>query len=357
MGESSSLSSGNWGGSSDGNLESSTTTGSGWGELPKTSNSEGNMEGNGWLPSSSGEDSGGNGSRGSGNNQSDGWQESSLKQGHPRNDKAMWDGEESGRQSPGGLVMGSSRGEVKQNGMNSKGISPSSNGISSWGANKSPGDMMGNNWNIENSGRVDGNHVCSPPSDDNSNMSGGDGSSNERGKQEMGAEWEWDKASLSSNEHDTRSLPLGQDGNRPVATSPAFFSSHDYSSLENSRNSSRNETHPSGNFSSSYDGNVITSDSMENLGGFESSYMHASPRNGAGTPIQGVHSGGRGTPTQSNRTAEGGGENCWRRKVGSTSSLNSVGSGSSWKGSGGETRNGGAGNFQSKTNSPRKSGR
>lgn len=208
------------------------------------------------------------------------------------------------------------------------------NGMSMWGQNR---DMVGSNWKpSEDSTSNDADYSTAPPlSEDRPGMS-----LNGR-KQEGDA----DCTTSSSSNEQNQGFSHSQESYRGVNSSPAAFGPSDTISLGSSGHSG--DYHSSGNFSGSHDSHMVGSDEADNTrSGFESSYSRISPRNGADTPVQlGGRSGGA-TPTQGARDK---GENAWSGRVGSSSSVSSVGSGSSWKG--GDSKNGG---FLTRSNSPRK---
>lgn len=239
------------------------------------------------------------------------------------------------------------------------------NGVSLWRPGKSPGDTVGINWKV----------VSDDSEDQQSSCPMGTYSPEEEGMPIGPTGWDrqdaggvdLDRASISSGERDSHGHSQSQDSysNRPMTTSPATLGPHDSLSLGSSSGSnSRNEYQSSRNISGSNDGCVTGLDEIGILGGFEPPYSRVSPHNGAGTPIQGVRSGGV-TPIQG---GGGGGRmdggppsvggdagSYWgmtRGSVGSTSSVSSVGTNSSWKG---DARNGGG--FPGRCGSPRKMSR
>ena len=284
----------------------------------------------------------------------DGWRTNSPKQGSPQNDVGMWncESEDNRSQSPGGLIMLAPSSEQKrkhENGMNPKSAPPlsSNRSLSPWGSGtRSPGDMMGTNWKPLNGPEHHDSPVGVLSQQQGESLPIG---TSGHGRQEV--EWEGsDKTSVSSNDWDT--CIQNYDSNR-TAISPSVVSHS-----ETLRDGGQGEIQVSGNLPTSYDGHMTlydnhmtTSNDTDNFDP-EQPYSRISPCNRAGTPIQGVRSGGA-TPIQGGAKAtEGGvvGENCWRSgrmNMGSTSSMNSVGSNSSWNGGG----------FPSNSNSPRKMSR
>lgn len=311
----------NWEGES-----SSDAVPSGWGEDNSLENS-----GSGWLSAAE---------TGSGANRpssigADGWGSKSPCDGP--SEKGVW--------GKGNEVMPSSEGMEENRGRESGGL----NGVSMWGANKPPRDVVGTNWRVpDDSTGNDDRHsdysadACSPPSEDS-----GAGPTGRR-KQDV----EMGRASVSSGERESHGYSHSQESYRGVNSSPAVFGPSDTMSLGSSGGAtSHSDYQSSGNFSSSHDGHVIGSDDTENHG-FESPYSRISPRNGAVTPIQAGGRSGGATPIQGARDR---GENFWGSgRVGSTSSVSSVGSSSSWKG---DSKNGGGAGFPNRSNSPRKNSR
>ena len=264
---------------------------------------------------------------GSGWGSADGWGSKSSRQA-PLAQRGAWDkgGEGSLQEVP--VKQGVFSHEEKQ-GHESGGV----NGMSMWGPNR---DAMGSNWKpADNSAGNDANYsTAPPPSEDRPGM----------GPNGRRHEGDFDRTSSSSNEQN-QGFSHSQESYRGVNASPAAYGASDTVSLGSSGHSG--DYHSSGNFTGSHDSHVVGSDEADNTrGGFESPYSRISPRNGAGTPVQPGGRSGGATPTQGSRDK---GENAWSGRVGSTSSVSSVGSGSSWKG--GDGKNGG---YPTRSNSPRK---
>ena len=184
-------------------------------------------------------------------------------------------------------------------------------------------------------------------------------------KQEAGVvEWEeLDGVSASSSERETLggSSSNGRHAQeilRMHASSPGNLTQHH----PNGSNPTSNEGQLSGCSNllptcKSHDGhmNSLSSDDSENFGHAQT----ISPRNGAGTPVQGRQNGSS-TPTQSRGGAikndggvEGSGGSCWRVGRLNLGSTSGGGSGSNWKGDAGR---GGGNGYPSRSSSPRKPG-
>lgn len=326
--------------------------GSGWRNVAAASTNAGSSSA-GWdaSGSSGGTEKSGSGwvstERGATNRPSsisaDGWGSKSARppQG---NQKGVWDK---------GSEITSQEGKAKQGALSEErrgheggGV----NGISMWGANKTPRDVVGTNWKVsEDSAGNDDQHssdystdTYSPPNEDRPSVE-----PNRQRKQDG----DLDHVSLSS---DTHGYSHSQESYRGVNSSPAAFGPSETISLGSSGgNSHSGDYQSSGNFSSSHDSHVIGGSDEADNHGFESPYSRVSPRNGAGTPIQAGGRSGGVTPTQGGKDR---GENAWSMRVRSTSSVSSVGSGSSWKGSA-DSKNGGGAGFPGRSNSPRKNSR
>lgn len=288
----------------------------------------------------------------------------------------------------GGIPSLSSEAKGKrENGMHSK-ENPTSS--LSWGdtRNISPGNVVGTNWKSSGSSaesvrnddcQPSQQHFCGTDLSVGTNSSQGEdilpptissSASRASSKQEVGVEWEeLDRVSVSSSERET----FGSNGNsgtsgqaqetlRPHTSSPGSFSHHHPDTLIGSSHAGgEGQLSGSSNFSAKSNDIHMNSSSSDDSESFGYSRI-ISPRNGAGTPVQG-RLGGSATPTQSrgggikNDGGTVGGEtsggNCWRAGRLNIAGMSSVGNGggmSNWKGDLGK----GGGGYQNRLSNARK---
>lgn len=315
-----------WAESGGGSGPSPDVGSSGWGEDPGANSLE-KKSGSGWFSA----ESGANRPSSIG---TDGWKAKPPRQGPPSygNERGAWNkGQDVGQSLEGLANVGEEKRGHESGGMN---------GVSIWGANKPPRDVVCTNWKVlkdsDDRRSEYSTDMYSPPKEDCPNM---------EPSGQRKPEADVDRSSQSSNEVHGFS-GHSQESYRGVNSSPAAFESSDTVSLGSASATSHSDYQSSGNFSSSRDSHVTRSDSADaHHGGFESPYSRISPQNGAGTPaVQLGSRNGGATPTQGGR-----GDNFWvQGRVGSSSSMSSVGSSSSWKG---DSKNGSGPGFQGRRNS------